>query len=75
MIKLFFIVTLIAIIGFFYLYLDPETCWSNIKSFKDFIDLVKLRTKQHLCKHEWQEGILGKYCTRCYHTKSYRKGE
>lgn len=53
-----------------YFYLDTETCWSNIKSPKDLLDLFILRTKQHFCKHEWKIGKISMYCTKCFHTKS-----
>ena len=52
-----------------YIYLDPETCWSNIKTPADFIELLIQRTKQRFCRHDWKIGKTCMYCTKCYHTK------
>ena len=55
-----------------YFYLDGmETYWPNIKSVKDFIDLFKLRTKQHFCRHRYIMGTTCMYCPKCFHTKRY----
>lgn len=63
------IIALICI-GLYY-YLDPETCWSNIRTPMDFIELFVLRTQQKFCRHEWKYGKLGRYCTKCHHTEDY----
>ena len=55
-----------------YFYLDPKTCWSNIKTPMDFIALFVQRTKQHFCFHEWKVGKTCMYCTKCCHTKELR---
>ena len=71
MIETLLIVVGILVIGL-YFYLDPETCWSNIKTPMDFIELFIQRTKQHFCFHEWKFGKTCMYCTKCSHTKELR---
>ena len=71
MIEILLIVVGILVIGL-YFYLDPETCWSNIKTPMDFIELFIQRTKQHFCFHEWKFGKTCMYCTKCFHTKELR---
>ena len=71
MIETLFIVVGILVIGL-YFYLDPETCWSNIKTPMDFIELFIQRTKQHFCFHDWKVGKTCMYCTKCSHTKESR---